>query len=140
MLESVEMRNAPKGVEEYLARVPEPARGALKKVRAAIQAVVPEEATETISYGMPMFRHEGMLLGYAAFKNHCSLFPGPGVILEYREDLKSFQTSRGTIRFSPDNPLPATLVKKLVRARIAENKRKRIGRKSTRMNPNKKER
>lgn len=119
----------PKSVKEYLADVPEPARGTLKKVRAAIQSAVPAEATETISYGMPMFRYKGMLLGYAAFKNHCSLFPGPAVIEEFKSELKDYPTSRGTIRFPADNPLSGDLVKKLVKARVAQNERKKAGRK-----------
>jgi uncharacterized protein YdhG (YjbR/CyaY superfamily) len=118
-----------KSVEEYLAGVPEPARGTLKRIRAAIRSAVPDEATETISYGMPMFKYKGMLLGYAAFKNHCSIFPGPAVIEEFMDELKDYPTSRGTIRFPMDKPLSTALMKKLVKARIAQNERKRIGRK-----------
>src|SRR5258708_3777487 len=72
---STKPRSTAKSVEEYLARVPQPARGTLNKVRAAIRSVVPAEATETISYGIPMFKYKGLLLGYAAFSKHCSLFP-----------------------------------------------------------------
>jgi uncharacterized protein YdhG (YjbR/CyaY superfamily) len=110
-------------VDEYLARVPEPARGTLKKTRALIRSVVPAEASEAISYGIPSFKYKGWLVGYAAFANHCSFFPGalPG---KFANLLKRFPTSKGTIRFPVDKPLPAALVKKLVRARIAENKLK----------------
>ena len=110
-------------VDEYLARVPEPARGTLKKIRALIRSVVPPEATEIISYGIPSFKYKGWLVGYAAFANHCSFFPGalPG---KFANLLKRFPTSKGTIRFPVDKPLPAALMKKLVRARIAENKLK----------------
>ena len=110
-------------VDEYLARVPEPARGTLKKIRALIRSVVPAEASEAISYGIPSFKYKGWLVGYAAFANHCSFFPGalPG---KFANLLKRFPTSKGTIRFPVDKPLPAALVKKLVRARIAENKLK----------------
>lgn len=74
-------RVAPKTVDEYLAITPEPACSTLKHVRAVIKSVVPKEATEVISYGIPMFKYKGMLVGYAAFKKHCSLFPtGSGVI------------------------------------------------------------
>ena len=112
----------PKNVDEYLARVPEPARGTLSKVRAAIRSAAPE-ATESISYGMPMFKYKGLLLGFAAFSNHCSVFPGPAVIEAFKDELEGFTTSKGTIRFPADKPLSASLVKKLVKARIAQNER-----------------
>ena len=114
---------AANSVDEYLARVPEPARGTLKKIRAMIRSVVPTEASEAISYGIPSFKYKGWLVGYAAFANHCSFFPGalPG---KFANLLKRFPTSKGTIRFPVDKPLPAALMKKLVRARIAENKLK----------------
>jgi uncharacterized protein YdhG (YjbR/CyaY superfamily) len=116
---------APKTVEEYLAIVPEPARTTLTKVRATIRASAPTEATEGISYGMPMFKYKGMLVGFAAFSKHCSLFPGAGPIVELQDELKGFTTSKGTIQFPSDKPLSAALVKKLVKARVAENERKR---------------
>jgi uncharacterized protein YdhG (YjbR/CyaY superfamily) len=110
-----------KTVEEYLAGVPEPARGTLQKVRAAIQSVVPAEATECISYRIPMVKYKGMLVGYAAFSDHCSLFGMSGTLVgEFREELKKYSTSKGTIRFPVDKPLPATLIKKLVKAAIAD--------------------
>jgi uncharacterized protein YdhG (YjbR/CyaY superfamily) len=109
-------------VDEYLAGVPEPARSTLNKIRAVIRAAVPPEATEAISYGMPSFRYKGALVGFAAFSNHCSFFPmSPAVIEAFQDDLKGFQTSKGTIRFPVDRPPSAALVKKLVKARIAEN-------------------
>jgi uncharacterized protein YdhG (YjbR/CyaY superfamily) len=110
-------------VDEYLARVPEPACGTLKKIRAMIRSVVPAEASEAISYGMPSFKYKGWLVGYAAFASHCSFFPG-ALPRKFANELKRFPTSKGTIRFPVDKPLPAALVKKLVRARIAENKLK----------------
>lgn len=119
------MRNksAPKTVEQYLASTPEPARTTLKHVRAVIRSVVPKETTEVISYGMPMFKYNGMLVGYAAFKNHCSLFPtGSGVLDQFAEELKGHRTSKGTIQFPPDKALPDALVKKIVKARVKENK------------------
>jgi uncharacterized protein YdhG (YjbR/CyaY superfamily) len=116
---------APANVDEYLAGVPEPAHSALNKIRATIRSVVPPEATEAISYGMPTFKYKGSLVAYAAFANHCSLFPMNSSSIEtFRNELKDFQTSKGTIRFTVDKPLPAALVKKLVKARIAENERK----------------
>jgi uncharacterized protein YdhG (YjbR/CyaY superfamily) len=116
---------APKTVDEYLAMVPEPARSTLVKVRATIRAVAPPGATESISYGMPMFKYKGMLVGFAAFSKHCSLFPGAGPIAALKDELKGFPTSKGTIQFPLDKALPGALVKKLVKARIAENEGKK---------------
>jgi uncharacterized protein YdhG (YjbR/CyaY superfamily) len=113
----------PKSVDEYLAGVPEPARSTLEKIRAVIRSVVPPEATEVISYRIPMFKYKGMLVGLAAFSNHCSLFPG-ALPAAFKDELKRHPTSKGTIQFPVDKPPPATLVKKLVKARIAENERK----------------
>ena len=115
----------PRTVDEYLERVPEPARTTLKKIRTVIRSVAPPEATEGISYGMPTFKYKGMLASFAAFSDHCSLFPGAGPTIEFRNELKNFQTSKGTIRFAPNKPLPATLLKRLMKARIAENERKK---------------
>ena len=114
---------AAKTVDEYLAGIPEPAHSTLKHVRAVIRSVVPKETTEVISYGIPMFKFNGMLVGYAAFKKHCSLFPtGSGVLDRFEKELKGYRTSKGTIHFSPEKPLPDGLVKKIVKARVAENK------------------
>jgi len=128
---SAKLGSAPKpktishSVDEYLAATPEPSRSTLNKVRAVIRSVAPVEATESISYGIPTFKYKGMLAAYAAFSDHCSLFPGAGPTIEFKDDLKNVQTSKGTIRFAPNKPLPATLIKKLVKSRIAENKRKK---------------
>jgi uncharacterized protein YdhG (YjbR/CyaY superfamily) len=115
----------PKTVNEYLAAVPEPARSTLKKVRTAIRSAAPADATEVISYGMPMFRYKGTLMGYAAFTKHCSLFLATSSFPEkFRKELSRYQTSKGTIRFPIDQPLPARLVKKIVKARVVQNDRK----------------
>jgi uncharacterized protein YdhG (YjbR/CyaY superfamily) len=116
---------APKNVDEYLAGVPEPARSTLNKMRAAIRSAVPREATETISYGIPAFKHKRVLVWFAAFSNHCSLFPTASVIEEFQNELKGFSTSKGTIHFPIDKPLPLALVKKLVKARVAQNESKK---------------
>jgi uncharacterized protein YdhG (YjbR/CyaY superfamily) len=111
-----------KTVDEYLAGTPEPARSTLKHIRTVIRSVVPKETTEVVSYRIPMFKYNGMLVGYAAFKNHCSLFPtGSGVIEKFAKELKGYATSRGTIQFPSDKPLPDALVKKIVKARVKEN-------------------
>jgi uncharacterized protein YdhG (YjbR/CyaY superfamily) len=116
----------PKDIDEYLAGVPEPARGTLNKVRAAIRAAVPPEATEAITYRMPTFKYKGSLVAFAAFKNHCSLFPmSMAVIAAFKDELKGFHTSKGTIHFPLDKPLPAALLKKMVKARVAQNEERK---------------
>jgi uncharacterized protein YdhG (YjbR/CyaY superfamily) len=107
-------------VDEYLSRVPKDARTTLEKLRRTIKAAAPM-ASEVISYHMPMYKHHGMVVGFAAFKDHCSIFPGAAVMDAYKEELKPYDTSKGTIRFPANKPPPAALVKKLVRARIKEN-------------------
>jgi uncharacterized protein YdhG (YjbR/CyaY superfamily) len=111
---------APKNIDEYLAAVPEPARSTLNKIRAAIRSAVPPQAAEIISYGIPAFKYKGVLVWFAAFSDHCSLFPTAAVIEEFESELKGLSTSKGTIQFPTDKPLPATLVRKLVKARIAQ--------------------
>jgi uncharacterized protein YdhG (YjbR/CyaY superfamily) len=118
-------KGAPKNVDEYLAGIPEPARSTLNKMRAAIRSAVPPEATESISYGMPAFRYNGVLVWFAAFSNHCSLFPTAAVIEAFKNELRGFSTSKGTIRFPADKPLPTALVKKLVKERVAQNESKK---------------
>ena len=113
-------KNAPKNIDEYLAVVPEPARGTLKKIRAAIRSAAPPEATEAISYRIPAFRYKGVLVWFAAFRNHCSLFPTASVIEQFKNELKSYSISKGTIQFPTDKPLPTALVKKLMKARFAQ--------------------
>ena len=113
---------AAKTVDEYLANTPEPARSTLKHIRAVIRSVVPKETTEVISYGIPTFRYKRGLVAFAAFKDHCSFFPlGSSVLDAFQEDLKEFRVSKGTLHFPLDKPLPAALVKKIVKARIAQN-------------------
>ena len=108
-------------VEAYLATVTPEARATLEKLRKTIKAIAPK-AVEVISYQIPTFKLDGrMLVSYAAFKNHCSFFPGAAPIKAHEHELKSYQTSKGTIRFATGKPLPAALVKKLVRTRLKEN-------------------
>ena len=120
-MRKTDAKSAPaRNVDEYLAGVPKEARATLEKLRQTIKAAAPM-ASEVISYQMPMYKQNGMVVGFAAFKNHCSIFPGSAVMDAYKEELKPYDTSKGTIRFPADKPLPAALVKKLVRARIKEN-------------------
>ena len=117
--------DVPKNVDEYLAGVPEPGRSTLKKIRAAIRSAVPPEATETISYRIPAFKYKGVLMWFAAFSNHCSLFPTASVIEAFKSELKGISTSKGTIQFPLDKPLPIVLIKKMVKARIVQNESKK---------------
>ena len=118
-------RLVPTSVDKYLANVPEPARSTLRKVRSTIRSVAPAETTEVISYKIPTFKYKGMLVAFAAFTNHCSLFALSGTVQEqFKDELKGYATSKGTIRFHVDRPLPALLLKKLVRARIEQNEKK----------------
>jgi uncharacterized protein YdhG (YjbR/CyaY superfamily) len=119
-MKKVEPGATPQTVDDYLAALPEEARATLEKIRKTVKAVAPK-ATEVISYQMPMFKHHGMLVGFAAFKDHCSFFPGANPIATHKHELKGYKTSKGTIRFPIGKPLPAALVKKLVKTRIAEN-------------------
>jgi uncharacterized protein YdhG (YjbR/CyaY superfamily) len=120
-------KGAPKNVDEYIAGVPEPARSTLNKIRAAIRSAAPPEATEVISYGMPAFKHKGVLVWFAAFSNHCSLFPTAAVIEAFKNELKSFSTSKGTIHFPTTSHCRLPFVKNLVKARVAqiESKKRR---------------
>jgi len=120
-------RKAPKSVDDYAASVPEKARSAFAKLRETIRAVVPRDASETISYRIPAFKQQRVLVWFAAFSNHCSLFPTAAVIEAFKNELKPFSTSKGTVHFPLDKPLPIPLIKKLVKARLAqaENPRKR---------------
>jgi uncharacterized protein YdhG (YjbR/CyaY superfamily) len=117
----------PKTVDEYLAAVPEPARSTLNKIRAEIRSAAPRGAIETISYRMPAFKYKTVLVWYAAFSDHCSFFPTPAVVKAFKDELKGFSTSKATIHFPTDKPLPAALVRRLVKARLAqtENEKER---------------
>jgi uncharacterized protein YdhG (YjbR/CyaY superfamily) len=111
----------PSSVEDYLSQVPEEARAALEKLRKTIKAAAPD-TTETISYKMPTFKDHGrFLVSYAAFKDHCSLFPASEAVMEaLGEDLKPYFSGKGTIRFHPAKPLPTALVTKIVQTRLEE--------------------
>jgi len=111
---------AAKTVDDYLARVPPGQRTALQSLRKTIRAAAPQ-ATEVISYQMPGYKHAGYLVGFAAFKDHCSFFVGTSLVRSYKAELKRFDTTKGGIHFGPEKPLPAALVRELVKARIAEN-------------------
>jgi uncharacterized protein YdhG (YjbR/CyaY superfamily) len=112
-------RTAPTSVDEYFARVPEPGRSVLMKLRGAIRSVLPRDATETISYHIPAFR-DGVIVWYAAFADHVSLFPRGSVLAKFKDELTGFKRSKGTVQFPFDKPLPVALIKRIVKARLAE--------------------
>jgi uncharacterized protein YdhG (YjbR/CyaY superfamily) len=112
---------APATVQEYIRRVPAPSRKAFAELRAAILAAVPADAVETISYRIPAIRRGRILVWFAAFKDHCSVFPTASVIEAFQDELKNFSTSKGTVHFPLDKSVPAALVKKLVKARVVQN-------------------
>jgi len=119
-MKSSRMGAPAKDIDAYLASVPTDARVTLEKLRQAVRAAAPK-ATECISYGMPAFKHHGVLVYFAAFKHHCSFFPGAAALKNYQDELKGYGTSKGTIRFPVDKPIPVALVKKMVKDRVREN-------------------
>ncbi len=111
----------PTTIDDYLATVDVEKRNALERLRRIIKAAAPK-AEESIGYGMPMFRLNGMLVSFAAAKNHCAFYPCSGSLVKsLSKDLQDFETSKGTIRFQPEKPLPATLVRRIVKIRLKEN-------------------
>jgi uncharacterized protein YdhG (YjbR/CyaY superfamily) len=111
-----------KTIDEYLETVDNVNfRKALEKFRKVIKSSAPK-AIEVISYQIPVYKHNGMLVGFAAFKKHCSFFVmGRGLMKEFGAELKDYKTETATIHFTPEKPLPASLVKKIVKARIKQN-------------------
>jgi uncharacterized protein YdhG (YjbR/CyaY superfamily) len=107
-------------VREYLASLSVDKRTALQKLRRAIKAAAPK-AEECVSYGIPAFRLDGkMLVWFGAATNHCAFYPGAFPIAAHKSELAAYRISKGTIRFTPDRPLSAALVRRLVKTRIAE--------------------
>lgn len=116
---------AHKTVDEYMQNLPADVLPMLEKVRAAIRSAAPD-AEEVISYQMPAYKHNGMLVYFAAFKDHCSFFPVSKKVLEvFKEELKPFKTFGGTIQFTITKPLPATIIKKIVKYRLKANEEKK---------------
>src|SRR4051794_33025010 len=118
-------RKGPTTADEYFTGVREPARSRLHQMRETIRSVVPRETTEVISYKMPAFKHGGVLVWYGAFADHVSLFPGGSVLEVFKDDLADFKTSKGTVQFSLDSPLPTALIKRIVKARVQQVKVKK---------------
>jgi uncharacterized protein YdhG (YjbR/CyaY superfamily) len=119
------MKSRIETIDEYLVCVSEDKRAALEKLRKAIRAAAPR-AEECISYQVPAFRLAGRLLvAFGAAANHCAFYPGAYPLQVHREELRAYETGKGTIRFQADKPLPAALVRKLVKTRIEEHESRR---------------
>ena len=118
---STQRSGRPKDIDAYLASLPAKARAGLQKLRKTVRAAVPD-AEEGFSYGMPAFKLRGRpLIGFAAAQEHSSLYPmSAAVIRTLAPELKNYETSKGTVRFPPDRPPPATLVVKMLKARMTE--------------------
>jgi len=115
------LNNEAKTIDEYIFLQPKEVQVYLQKLRQTIKSAAPN-AEETISYKMPAFRYHGMLVYFAAFKNHYSLFPANGsIIATMNEELKKYKTGKGTIQFTYGKPLPVALIKKIVKARVQQN-------------------
>ncbi len=113
-------KKADKTVEGYVATIPESSRKTFNQLHAAVRSAVPSDAVEILSYGIPAFKTDRVIVWFAAFADHCSLFPTSSIIAAFKTDLQKFHTSKGTIHFPLDKAVPAALVKKLVKARVAQ--------------------
>lgn len=111
-------------VDEYLSALPDHARDAATSLRQAIRQAAPQ-AEEGISYNIPAFKWNGILVWYAAFKNHVGFYPRASAIEAFKSELAPFKTSKGAIQFPIDRPIPINLIKKIVKFRIEENARTR---------------
>ena len=110
---------APKTVDEYLASIsPDSARASLERLRTIIMDEIPE-AEEVIAYGIPTYKFLGTMVSIAGFKNHCSFFPGH-TLRDFSDQLAEFKTSRGTVQYKPDHPIPEPIVRAMLRARYEE--------------------
>ena len=110
-----------KTIDEYLARIEPEQRTALEALRQVIRKAAPK-AEEVITYGIPAFKQNGFLIGFAASAKHCSLHPmNNHTVADFAADLAGYSMSTGTVRFTPDKPLPAAVVAKIVKTRVAEN-------------------
>jgi uncharacterized protein YdhG (YjbR/CyaY superfamily) len=113
----------PMTVDEYISELPASTKPSLKKVREIVIKNAPN-AEEVISYGMPAYKLHGMLLYFSAFTNHYSLFAFPSAIVAFKDKLKGYEVSKGTIRFSLDKPVPVKLITEIVKYKVNENIKK----------------
>jgi len=124
-MEQTKLKSKITSVDDYLNGLPDDVYTALENIRQIIRFLVPD-AEETISYQVPSYKHKGMLVGFGASKKHCSFFVMSSTLLkDFEDDTKDFDTSTGTIRFTPDKPIPNDLITRIVMARLAENEAKK---------------
>lgn len=114
----------PQTIDEYIVTFPEDVQKRLEKIRQTIRKAAPE-AKEVISYQMPAFRQNGILVHFGAFTNHISFFPTPSAIVAFEKELQPYETSKGTIKFPLDKPIPFDLITKVVKYRVKENLEKK---------------
>ena len=112
--------NKPTDIDAYISGYPEAIRNLLQEIRDTIKKAVPQ-AEEVISYGMPAFRQNGMLVWFAAFKNHIGFYPIPSGIEAFKEELSAFKGTKGSVHFTFDKPLPVDLISRIVSFRLSEN-------------------
>ncbi len=118
-----------KNIDDYIALQPEKFQEALEKVRQVFHKVAPK-AEEAISYNMPAFKFHGMLGGFAGFKDHMSFFPWTGkTVKQFKKELEGFKTSKGTVQFTLEKPIPVPLLKKMLKARMKDLLEKEKGKK-----------
>jgi uncharacterized protein YdhG (YjbR/CyaY superfamily) len=127
------VRAAAKSVDAYLKMAPIAVRPKLAQLRAIVRSVAPL-ADEGISYGMPYYKHQGALAGFAAFKNHIGFFPGT-IVADFRDELGGYKTSRGTVQLPLDKPLPLLLIKKMLRAGLKRNAAKAAAKRVRKSSP-----
>jgi uncharacterized protein YdhG (YjbR/CyaY superfamily) len=116
----MQSKTPPKTIDEYIAAYPPNIQNTLKQIRQTIHQAAPQ-AEETISYQMPAFKQNGVLVWFAAFKNHIGFFPKTTAIEAFNNKLSSYKTSKGTIQFPIDQPMPLELIAEIVKFRVKEN-------------------
>ena len=114
-------KKSPQTIDEYMANFPAHAQAAMQRLRDLIHEIAPE-ATEKISYGIPTFVLGQNLVHFAAYKNHIGFYPASSGIAHFEEELKDYETSKGTVRFPLDKPIPYDLVRRITEFRVAENR------------------
>lgn len=116
----VTSRKTPKDIDDYMGRFPQEVQQLLRKMRQTIQKAAPE-AKETISYGIPAFKLNGMLVWFAAHKGHIGLYPGASGIAAFKKELSAFKSAKGSVQFPFDAPVPLALVSRIVKFRVQED-------------------
>lgn len=117
-------KNTAKNIDDYIDRFPKDVQRLLKQLRATVKKTAPQ-AQEKISYAMPAFALNGILVYFAAYQSHIGFYPGAAAILSFKKDIQKFKSSKGTIQFPLDKPLPLALVVRIVKYRVQQNLQKK---------------